>query len=332
MSKSPLRYSMSLVLSACIGVTVTSWAPFARSQAAYSEANLTLASRGGVVVKISDIDDMLISAKPSERSTIVSSAARLEQIIDSRLLALQLVSKGKLIGINEDPIVQRRLAIAVDKAMGEIVLDELVNRASAVDVDILAKETYASRKNEFVTPENWTVSHLLVKPSEGEDAKSFLARATEAYNLATLPNADFVGMVKAKSDDPSVAQNGGEFTIQRNSEFVPEFLRAVVKLNAPGQFAPLTKTQFGYHVIRLLKKSESKLLTFDEARPTIVEGLIEDVQERMKTEILSDLRSADPKYVEENIRKLVVRYDPPLTVAPVESAAPSPAAASGAPK
>ena len=297
------------------------------------DAKLVLVSRGKSVVTMGDMDALLASAPVLQRPDIVSSSDRVEQLLDSSLLAKQLASRGRNLGLLNDPEVQLRLAFATEKALGEIVLDVLVNRATNSGLEALAKETYAAKKFDFVAPEKWSVQHLLVKANENENDVSLSARAALIYKQAILDGADFPALVKTKSQDPSVAQNDGVFEIERDSEFVEEFLNATIKLSKPLQFAPLTKTQFGFHIIRLLEKSESKQLTYDEVRPQIMASLSESFRERTKAEILSDLRAADPKYIEENIRKLIVRYDPPAQATPpVDGVTPSSASASGAPK
>ena len=302
------------------------------AQALDPDANLVLATRGDAVVRMADIDAMLEGARPDQRPDVVSSAARVEQLIDSRLLSVQLSNRGRAQKLDQDPEVQRRLAIATEKALGEIVLDVLVNRAESGDLEQLAKETYAGKKSTFVKAENWTVRHLLIKAKESESENSFKIRSTALYKEAIAAPADFEALVKAKSEDPSVSQNEGAFTLGRDSEFVPEFLQASFKLSESMQFAPLTKTQFGYHIIQLLEKVEGRQLTFAEVKPQLMASLSESFRERVKSEILSDLRAADPKYVEESIRKLVVRYDPPEQSAATEPVRQRAVPDSGAPK
>jgi len=315
-------------------VSVTSWflGGYLSAQALDPDVNLVLATRGEAVVRMADVDAMLEAARPEQRPDIVSSAARVEQLIDSRLLSVQLSNKGRAQKLDHDPEVQRRLAIATEKAFGEIVLDVLVKRADSGGLEQLAKETYAGKKASFEQAESWKVRHLLVKAKQGETDDAFISRTTELYKEAIASPAVFDALVKVKSEDTSVSQNQGVFTLGRDSEYVAEFLEASFKLTQPQQFAPLTKTQFGYHIIQLLEKVEKRQLTYTEARPQIMASLNEGFRDRIKTEILSDLRSADPKYVEENIRKLVVRYDQPVQAAPVSAAAPASATNSGSPK
>lgn len=318
-----------LVIGCIVGLSVCC---LANAQALDPNASAILATRGGAVVRISDVDSILEGVKSEQRSEVVSSAARVEQLLDARLLAVQLSNKGRTMKLDEDPEVRRRLAIQTEKALGEIVLDVLVKRRESGNLETLAKETYAGKKKEFFRKESWTVRHLLLKAKDGESNDELRVRSEKLYQQAIGSPATFEALVKTKSDDPSVSQNEGAFTIGRDSDFVREFLDAGFKLTKPQQFAPLTKTQFGFHVIQLLEMSPSKQLTYDEVRFQLLADLDESFRERVKAEILSDLRAADPKYVEENIRKLVARYDPPEQSASVNSELPTSVPDSGAPK
>lgn len=54
------------------------------------------------------------------------------------------------------------------------------------------------------------------------------------------------------SEDPGVAQNGGKYTITRQSQFVKEFKEAAFSM-AEGEVSDPFKSQFGYHILQVEK-------------------------------------------------------------------------------
>ena len=52
------------------------------------------------------------------------------------------------------------------------------------------------------------------------------------------------------SDDPGVTQNGGRYTITKNSPFIKEFKETAFSLDI-GQVSEPIKSMFGYHIIQL---------------------------------------------------------------------------------
>ncbi len=70
--------------------------------------------------------------------------------------------------------------------------------------------------------------------------------------------ADFAKLAKENSDDPGSKDNGGLYEKVTKGKMMPEF-EAAALAQQPGQIAPdLVETSFGYHIIKLEKKSEGK--------------------------------------------------------------------------
>ena len=69
---------------------------------------------------------------------------------------------------------------------------------------------------------------------------------------------DFAQLAKEFSEDPGSKDKGGLYEGVAQGAFVPEFENAALALE-PGQVAPgLVESKFGYHIIKLEKKGETK--------------------------------------------------------------------------
>ena len=140
--------------------------------------------------------------------------------------------------------------------------------------DLMAE--YERRKDSFTTPEQVTAAHILIKvdPSKGPQADA-LARA-KAQGLAELAKsgADFAQLANQNTQDPSGKGNGGQLPPFSRGQMVPEFERVAFSLE-PGQIAGPIKTQYGYHVIKVIAKTPPHVRTFDEVRAQISSELAE---------------------------------------------------------
>jgi peptidyl-prolyl cis-trans isomerase D len=149
-----------------------------------------------------------------------------------------------------------------------------------VDVDAMrAKVTvpqadlerfYNDNLEQYSTPEQLRASHILLKTAGKDDA----AVRAQAESLAkeARAGADFAALAKKHSEDEGTAPNGGDLDFFGRGRMVPEFDTAVFAMEQ-GQVSDPVKTEYGYHVIKLVEKKTGTNRTFDEVKPQITEQL-----------------------------------------------------------
>ncbi|HNP88586.1 MAG: peptidylprolyl isomerase [Chloroflexi bacterium SZAS-1] len=106
-------------------------------------------------------------------------------------------------------------------------------------------------------------------PPTDADFAAALEKANKA--LDRLKNGeDFAALAKELSDDPGSKDKGGEYDWTREGTFVPEYEQAVKQLK-PGEYTTTAvKSQFGYHIIKLLEPlREVPALTPEQAQAQI---------------------------------------------------------------
>ena len=84
------------------------------------------------------------------------------------------------------------------------------------------------------------------------DADAAAKEKAERLLAQLQKGADFATLARANSDDPGSGAQGGDLGWFRGGQMVPEFDKEVKALKA-GQMSGLVKTQFGYHIIKLLE-------------------------------------------------------------------------------
>ena len=68
--------------------------------------------------------------------------------------------------------------------------------------------------------------------------------------------ANFGELVKKYSEDTGSVPNGGEYSVQKNGQMVPEFENAAFTLK-PGE-SQLVKTSYGYHVMQVVSHDQAR--------------------------------------------------------------------------
>jgi len=130
-----------------------------------------------------------------------------------------------------------------------IDIDAMRAKVNIPQADV--EKEYKNNEEQYKTPEQVRASHILLK-TEGKDDAAVKAKAEEILKQAKS-GADFAELAKKNSEDEASAKNGGDLDYFGKGRMVPEFDAAVFAME-PGQISDLVKTQYGYHIIKLVDK------------------------------------------------------------------------------
>src|ERR1044071_5079549 len=147
--------------------------------------------------------------------------------------------------------------------------DQLRSRVTVTPQDI--ESYYKANLQQFQAPEQVRASHILLK-TEGKDEAVVRKQAEDILKQAKAPGADFAALAKKYSEDDGSKANGGDLDYFTKGRMVPEFEQAAFSLQ-PGQTSDLVKSQFGFHIIKVVDKKPAGTRTLDEVRSQIQETL-----------------------------------------------------------
>jgi len=238
---------------------------------------------------------------PEMREEFASDPKRLSAYLTNLLIVKTLAVDAREAGLENDSLVQRRIALEVDRALADAELRHLEQAAGsefdakADQFALKAKEIYLVEKDKHQIPEQISASQILfdTKRHTPEEA---LALARETRNKL-LAGADFATTARAVSDDPSAKSNGGEIGWFVRERMDPAFSQAAFAMKNPGDISEPVLTRFGYHLIR-----------FEGRRPAEVPPF-----EAVKAQLMAQLRK---RYISEqrDARTIAIRNDPGLKV------------------
>ncbi|HEX3013009.1 MAG TPA: peptidylprolyl isomerase, partial [Methanobacterium sp.] len=181
----------------------------------------------------------------------------------------------KSMGLNEKELSE----VLKNELLYQKMQDKVSAGISVSDADV--KQYYEKNKSSYVEAGGIEIYHILVKTEK--EANEIIAKLKNG--------GDFAQLAKQYSLDSS-KDNGGDLGIvNANTNFVPEFKNAALKLK-PGEITTTpVKSQFGYHIIKAGEKKAAYQKGYEEVQSEIKAQLEKDQKDTAFNKYLSSLRS-----------------------------------------
>ena len=218
---------------------------------AFSAAAVDVAKVNGKTISDSDVKASLVGFNEGQRRQILNDIGTRREVVNNLVdqeLLIQEAEKQKLDKDSEYEVAYRafRRQYLTDKLLSKNVRPKLSEAA--------AKKYYEQNRRNYST-DKVQVQHILLS-----DEKT----AFEILKQAKAPGADFQKLAEKNSKDPSAKNNRGDIgVITRDSPFVAAFKDAAFAAKT-GEIIGPVKTQFGYHIIKIMDKSIGKVMGYDE--------------------------------------------------------------------
>ncbi|WP_297695204.1 peptidylprolyl isomerase [Phenylobacterium sp.] len=155
-----------------------------------------------------------------------------------------------------------------DEALIRALLDAELDVAAPTEAE--CRRVYDADPTRFRTPPLCEASHILIEAAGGDERSLAAARATAGRLIETLASggAAFADLARAHSSCPSAAL-GGSLGQLRPGDLVPE-VEDVLEVLQPGEVCPEpVLSRFGWHVLKLDRRSPGRELPFELAEPRI---------------------------------------------------------------
>lgn len=194
--------------------------------------------------------DLMIQA--AKRANISVSQEDVNEAIHQfatqrKLTVKELVNRLRKEGISES---QLRLTMQENLLVQRLEQSEVMAKSQVSDAEIDSAIARAQQEGRQLPPPvtaySFHVQHILLKSDNNVTRNLIEQIAHQARS-----GASFEQLARQYSQDGS-AENGGDLGWLMDGETVPAFEAAVKQLK-PGQISTPVKTQFGWHVIRLLE-------------------------------------------------------------------------------
>jgi len=294
---------------------------------------------GKNIVLDSDIEKFKLELENSSEGKIkISDCEMLEQLMLQKLLAHHAVVDSIIVSDAEvNDQVERNIQFfsqeygsieKVVEAYGFNDIEDLKKELFGIEKEnsLIQKEQRQITENIDVTPEEIRIYFNGLKekgefPAEIQIAQLVLnAEATQeeldrVINKLNQLKKDIEGGSSFKmkaiinSNDPAVTENGGRYSIDKNSAFIKEFKEAAFSLDV-NQVSEPFKSKFGYHILQLHEiRGETRVASHILIQPEIPQEKLDETKaklEKIKEDIDNGLITFDEavkKYSEDKDTK-----------------------------
>lgn len=247
-----------------------------------------------LTLKLSDYIPFLQLLTPGDRRHLAENRDALREFVLDFHSDADLAALAETEGLDRDPKVQAELELARRKVLVEALMRKVLSEAKLPDFTEMSRERYELQKERFRVPEKRKVAHIFITerdrcPCRPEDKRPAEEIAREVVERLRK-GEDFAEMAARFSEDPRTRNQGGvidhEFTPD-DDRVLPEFLKAVFQLEAPGEISDPIKVPSGYHIIKLLEIQPSRQLPYEEVKDQI----IAELEREYRNSLLKQLRA-----------------------------------------
>ncbi len=196
-----------------------------------------------------------------------------DELVNQEVLYLNAVEAE----LDQEEAFKAEMEKVRENVLKQYALQKLLSGISATEDEI--KSYYDEHKEYFVKPESIRASHILVE--EEEEADEIFKEIEEGLS--------FEEAASKYSLCPSKEMGGdlGEFN---RGSMVPEFEEVAFSIEE-GKISAPVKTQFGYHLIKVVHKNEEGISTLEEVKDQVMEQVIGLKQQAKYLDTTKELKS-----------------------------------------
>jgi peptidyl-prolyl cis-trans isomerase SurA len=277
---------------------------------------------GKNIVLDSDIDKFKQEIElRSEGKIKITDCEMLEELMQQKLMSHHAVVDSVVV---PDPEISSRVDRSIQyftqqygsiekvvKAYGFNDLEDLKKELTSVQKEniLIEKEQEKVTEKVDVTPEEVRLYYVGLKdkgelpqfPAEielaqivlkaiptDEEIDRIIAKLTEIKGQIE-EGSSFRMKAIINSDDPGVTNNGGEYTVTKESSFIKEFKEMAFTLDV-GQVSKPFKSEFGYHIMQLHKiKGNARIASHILMQPEVPDAKLTEIKEKA-VEIISEIK------------------------------------------
>jgi peptidyl-prolyl cis-trans isomerase D len=165
-------------------------------------------------------------------------------------------------------------------------------RQSVQVSDDMLKQQYQANIQQYQLPNRVHAEHILFMTVGKPDAEvEEIKKKAEDVLKQVKKGGKFEDLAKKYSEDPGSKDKGGDLSWITQGQTVPEFEKTAFSLPA-GQVSDLVKTQYGFHIIKVLEKESAHTKPFEEVKDSLRAPLMLNQADKLASDMADKLSAA----------------------------------------
>jgi peptidyl-prolyl cis-trans isomerase D len=166
-----------------------------------------------------------------------------------------------------------------------------IRQSVQISEDML-KQQYMANIQQYQVPNRVHVQHILFMTVGKTDAEvEEIKKRAEDVLKQVKKGGKFEDLAKKYSEDPGSKDKGGDLSWITQGQTVPEFEKTAFSL-APGQVSDLVKTQYGFHIIKVVEKENAHTKPFEEVKDSLRAPLLLSQADKLASDTADKLSAA----------------------------------------
>lgn len=196
-----------------------------------------------------------------------------------------------------------------EKRSARYALLDLAKLRAGIQVsDDTLRAYYNAHIDDYKVQNRVHVEHILFKTVGKTDAEiaEIRQKAQEILKQAKR-GANFEDLAKNYSEDEGTKPKGGDLGWIVEGQTVPEFQQAAFSL-PKGSISDLVKTQYGFHIIKVLDRESARTKSFEEVRESILQPVLEQKAGAEASDIADQMAAAVRESDRQSLDELAKKF------------------------
>jgi peptidyl-prolyl cis-trans isomerase D len=195
-----------------------------------------------------------------------------------------------------------------EKRSAHYALLDLSKLAPSIQVsDADLQKYYNEHLDEYKVQNRVHAEHILFRTMGKTDAEiAEIRQKAEGVQKQAKSGANFEDLAKKYSEDDGSKVKGGDLGWIVEGQTVPEFQKAAFTL-PNGQVSDLVKTEYGFHIIKVIEHEQARTKSLEEVRstigPAVLFGKVNDKAMDLENQMAAAVRQSNHQSLDDLAKK-----------------------------